>query len=120
MMDAIDLVTLKLGLEFEVLQERIHAAKSRVDMLAEKTPAGFVAFDLLALGDESFLDRPFDERRAAMAEALAAGFGKENIRKQLQRGLVFETGFAPPAIDIIEPATRPASCTAGAGSAVSC
>ena len=32
---------------------------SRVDMLAEKTPAGFVAFDLLALGDESYVDRPF-------------------------------------------------------------
>ena len=36
-------------LEFETLQERIHPAKSRIDMLAEKTPAGFVAFDLLAL-----------------------------------------------------------------------
>ncbi|QIK74295.1 ATP-dependent DNA ligase [Nocardioides piscis] len=57
-------------LEFEVLQERIHPAKSRVDMLAEKTPAAFVAFDLLALGDESYVDRPFSERRAAMTEAL--------------------------------------------------
>ena len=57
-------------LEFEVLQERIHPAKSRVDMLAEKTPAGFVAFDLLALGDESYLDKPFEERRKAMTEAL--------------------------------------------------
>ncbi|WP_101523648.1 ATP-dependent DNA ligase [Nocardioides houyundeii] len=58
-------------LEFEVLQERIHPAKSRVDMLAETTPAGFVAFDLLALGEESFLDRPFAERRAALEQALA-------------------------------------------------
>ena len=57
-------------LEFESLQERIHPAKSRVDMLAEKTPAGFVAFDLLALGDTSYVDRPFAERRAAMEEAL--------------------------------------------------
>ncbi len=57
-------------LEFEVLQERIHPAKSRVDMLAEKTPAGFVAFDLLALGDTSYLDSPLAERRAAMEEAL--------------------------------------------------
>src|SRR5512144_1449707 len=57
-------------LEFESLQERIHPAKSRVDMLAEKTPAGFVAFDLLALDDTSFVDRPFAERRAAMEEAL--------------------------------------------------
>jgi ATP-dependent DNA ligase len=57
-------------LEFEVLQERIHPAKSRVDMLAEKTPASYVAFDLLALGDESYVDRPFAERRAALEEAL--------------------------------------------------
>ena len=63
-------------LEFEVLQERIHPAKSRVDMLAEKTPAGFVAFDLLALGDESYVDRPLRERRAAMEEALG-GLGTE-------------------------------------------
>ena len=40
-------------------------------MLAEKTPASYVAFDLLALGDESFVDRPFAERRAAMEAALA-------------------------------------------------
>ena len=46
--------------------------------------------------------------RRAMAEALASGFGKENIRKQLQRGLVFETGLAPPAVDIIEPAAQAA------------
>ncbi len=58
-------------LQFEVLQDRIHPAKSRVEMLAEKTPAGFVAFDLLALGDDSYVDRPFVERRAALEEALA-------------------------------------------------
>ena len=58
-------------LEFETLQERIHPAASRIGMLAEKTPAGFVAFDLLALGDTSYLDRPFAERRAALEEALA-------------------------------------------------
>src|SRR6478735_2035526 len=58
-------------LEFEVLQERIHPAASRIEMLAEKTPASYVAFDLLALGDESYADRPFAERRAALEEALA-------------------------------------------------
>ena len=58
-------------LEFEILQERIHPAESRITMLAEKTPASYVAFDLLALGDESFVDRPFAERRAAMEGALA-------------------------------------------------
>ena len=58
-------------LEFERLQERIHPADSRVRMLAEKTPAGFVAFDLLALGDESLMDQPFEVRRARLEEALA-------------------------------------------------
>jgi ATP-dependent DNA ligase len=57
-------------LEFEVLQERIHPAQSRIEMLAEKTPAGFVAFDLLALGDTAYVDRPFAERRAALEEAV--------------------------------------------------
>ncbi len=57
-------------LEFETLQERIHPAASRIEMLAEKTPAGFVAFDLLALGDEAWVDRPFAERRAGLEEHL--------------------------------------------------
>ncbi len=59
-------------LEFETLQERIHPAASRVTMLSEKTPASYVAFDLLALGDTSYLPRPFAERRAALEEALGA------------------------------------------------
>jgi len=58
-------------LEFEKLQERIHPADSRVRMLAETTPAGFVAFDLLALGDESLVKEPFEVRRARLEEALA-------------------------------------------------
>ncbi|WP_200944951.1 MULTISPECIES: ATP-dependent DNA ligase [unclassified Nocardioides] len=58
-------------LEFEVLQERIHPAASRIAMLSEKTPASYVAFDLLALGDESYAERPFAERRAALEGALA-------------------------------------------------
>src|ERR687893_1415050 len=47
-------------LEFETLQERIHPAKSRIDMLAEKTPACFVAFDVLALDQTAYADRPFE------------------------------------------------------------
>jgi ATP-dependent DNA ligase len=57
-------------LEFEVLQERIHPAASRVKLLSEQTPASYVAFDLLALGDTSYVDRPFRERRQALEEAL--------------------------------------------------
>jgi ATP-dependent DNA ligase len=59
------------GLDFEALQQRIHPAVSRVTMLSEKTPASFVAFDLLALGDEDYTGRPFTERRAALEAALA-------------------------------------------------
>ena len=60
------------GQDFDALQNRIHPAKSRIDMLAEQTPAHFVAFDLLACGDESWLEKPFSERRAKL-EALAPG-----------------------------------------------
>ncbi len=59
------------GLDFEALQQRIHPAASRVRMLAEKTPASFIAFDLLALGDDDYTGRPFSERRAALVDALA-------------------------------------------------
>ncbi len=57
-------------LRFEVLQERIHPAESRIDKLARETPAGLVVFDLLALGDESYVDRPLSERRAALEQEL--------------------------------------------------
>ncbi len=59
------------GLDFEALQQRIHPADSRVRMLATQTPASFIAFDLLALGDDDYTRRPFTERRAALVEALA-------------------------------------------------
>ena len=58
-------------LEFEKLQERIHPADSRVRLLAETTPAGFVAFDLLAVGDESLMQEPFSVRRERLEAELA-------------------------------------------------
>jgi ATP-dependent DNA ligase len=58
---------------FEKLQERIHPAKSRVDRLAQETPARYVAFDLLALDDRSLLELPFAERRALLEEHLPDG-----------------------------------------------
>ena len=58
-------------LEFEVLQQRIHPAASRIRLLAEQTPASFVAFDLLALDDTDYTKRPFEDRRAALEQALA-------------------------------------------------
>jgi ATP-dependent DNA ligase len=58
-------------LDFEALQQRIHPAASRVKMLSGATPASFVAFDLLALGDDDLMNTPLIERRAALQEALA-------------------------------------------------
>ncbi len=54
------------GQDFGALQQRIHPAESRIAMLAEQTPARYVAFDLLALEDDSWLERPFAERRQAL------------------------------------------------------
>src|SRR5689334_6610935 len=58
-------------LDFEALLQRIHPAESRVNLLAEQTPASFVAFDLLAVGDESLLEVPFGERRERLVAALS-------------------------------------------------
>jgi ATP-dependent DNA ligase len=60
------------GLDFWALQQRIHPAASRVNLLAARTPASFVAFDLLALGDADLTGAPFSARRAALERALAA------------------------------------------------
>jgi ATP-dependent DNA ligase len=60
------------GQEFDLLGQRIHPAASRVAMLAERTPARFVAFDLLAHDDTVLLDRPFRERRAALEAVVDA------------------------------------------------
>jgi ATP-dependent DNA ligase len=58
-------------LDFWALQQRLHPAASRVELLAGQTPARFIAFDLLALGDDDYTPRPFRERRAALERALA-------------------------------------------------
>jgi ATP-dependent DNA ligase len=58
------------GLDFDALLQRIHPAESRVRRLAAETPASFVAFDLLALGDDVVMDRPLDERRGLLASAV--------------------------------------------------
>jgi ATP-dependent DNA ligase len=63
-------VALDGRLDFETLGQRIHPADSRVRLLAEQTPAAFVAFDVLALGDDSLLTTPLAERRAILERAL--------------------------------------------------
>ncbi|MBW0253612.1 ATP-dependent DNA ligase [Cellulomonas sp. PS-H5] len=59
-------------LDFDALQQRIHPAESRVRLLAGQTPASFVAFDVLALGDDDLMRTPFGDRRARLVDALGA------------------------------------------------
>ena len=59
-------VPLGKSLSFDNLLQRIHPAKSRIAKLARETPAQFVAFDLLSLGDEVLTQRPLSERRIAL------------------------------------------------------
>ena len=58
--------------DFEALQNRIHPAASRVQMLAEQTPARFVAFDLLGAGGKSTMDLPQSERRMRLERLLGS------------------------------------------------
>src|SRR2546423_584110 len=60
------------GLDFDLLQLRLHPAASRVKLLSGQTPASFVAFDLLAVGDTDLRRAPFSERRTRL-EAFMAG-----------------------------------------------
>ena len=67
------------GLDFDALQMRLHPAASRVAKLAGETPASFVAFDLLAEGDEDLRARPQSERRARLERALARAGGRVHL-----------------------------------------
>jgi ATP-dependent DNA ligase len=79
------------GLDFDALSQRIHPADSRVRMLSVKTPASFVAFDLLALGSDDLRTEGFGRRRAGLVDSLA--------------------GAAPPVH--LTPATRDRAVAAG-------
>lgn len=60
-------------LDWDSLSQRIHPAASRIAKLAQETPALFIGFDALALGDRDLTAEPFAERRAALLEAIRAG-----------------------------------------------
>jgi len=64
------------NLQFDSMQERIHPAESRIEMLSKEIPASYVVFDLLAEGDEVLCERPLRERRERL-EAIAAEAGLE-------------------------------------------
>jgi len=58
------------GLDFEALLLRIHPAASRVKLLAEQMPSSYVAWDLLALGDEDLREMPLEKRRKKLEKVL--------------------------------------------------
>lgn len=65
------------GLDFDALLQRIHPAKSRIDRLAGETPAEFVAFDVLAVGDRLVVDEPMLERRSELVDIVSVN---ESVR----------------------------------------
>src|SRR5687767_4127101 len=67
------------GLDFDALQLRLHPAASRVAKLSKEIPSSFVAFDLLALGDEDLRGRPQHERRAALERSLGRARGAVRV-----------------------------------------
>jgi ATP-dependent DNA ligase len=58
--------------DFDALGQRIHPAESRIRMLAEQTPTKFIAFDLLAVDDETLLELPQAERRERLQTIVEA------------------------------------------------
>ncbi len=74
---------------FDALQNRIHPAESRINMLAEETPVIFRAFDLLAVGRRKALEDPFEERREALErlvnEVRRSGLGRGHARWSARR-----------------------------------
>lgn len=106
------------GLDFGSLQMRLHPAKSRIDLLAEQTPARFVAFDLLAVDGGDLRETVFCERRAALQQAMAhatkplhitpATKSPETARDWFNRfeGSGFDGVIAKPIQDIYAPGKR--------------
>ena len=107
-------VVIGARLEFEVLQQRIHPASSRVNRLAIETPASFIAFDMLAEGDADLTHHPFAERRAHPAATYAKRFAaKEACAKALGTG--FRDGVFFRDLGVVNlPSGRPTMELAGA------
>src|SRR4051812_47560340 len=80
-------------LHFESLLQRIHPAESRVNLLAEETPAHFVAFDLLAVGDESLMETPFAERQARLRTVVKDSHDRVHVTALTQDVAVAERWF---------------------------
>ena len=82
------------GLDFDALSNRIHPAASRVAMLAETTPASFVAFDLLAVGDRDLMATPYAERRRELERILAGAQAPVHLTPATEDPAVASDWFA--------------------------
>jgi ATP-dependent DNA ligase len=60
--------------DFDLISQRIHPAASRIERLSVETPAVYIAFDLLAYEDDSWLEQPFAQRRAGLERLLAEAY----------------------------------------------
>jgi len=106
------------GLDFDLLQLRLHPAASRVAKLAKETPASFVAFDVLAANDRDVRELPQAERRTLLEQSLAtvdapiyvtpmtrdAGVASEWLQQFEGAGL--DGVIAKPATGVYEPGKR--------------
>ncbi|MGZ6345506.1 MAG: ATP-dependent DNA ligase [Candidatus Limnocylindrales bacterium] len=81
------------GLDFEALQLRLHPAASRAARLARETPASYIAWDLLALGDEDLRALPQGERRARREAALAGAKPPIHLTPMTRDAAVAEDWF---------------------------
>lgn len=73
----------RVRLDWESLSQRIHPAESRIRLLAEETPAHFIGFDALAVGNISLMNEPFHRRRRALSESVGAGIAIRERRCHL-------------------------------------
>ena len=85
------------NLEFDALQSRIHPAESRIALLSKEIPAEYVAFDLLAEGDESLLETPFGQRRERLERLRRTSSSNERGKGDAQGGFEVSTLDPDPA-----------------------
>src|SRR4051794_5159383 len=81
------------GLDFEALLLRIHPAESRVKLLASQTPVSYVAWDILALGDEDLREEPLEKRRKRLEKVLAGAAAPVHLSPATRDRVLAEDWF---------------------------
>jgi ATP-dependent DNA ligase len=94
------------SLDFEALLQRVHPAASRVRLLAEQTPAAFIAFDLLALGERDLQQLPYQERRGLLEQSVGPGVHLTPMTRDLALGRRWFDQFEGAGLDgvVLKPA----------------